>query len=193
MQIEGKPSFLFSKRTNGFNSENVVEAQSQGYIYVWILVEGNSIRRGSSDLAWTIVVRFVNRPAGKRVLPSVFSFSLSNTYTHTLLYPFSRHESSSKLTMPISVIRQVGALYRTENLLRKFIAETRDSPFVLVLKTFCNIAIITSRLFLGSYLYLLLKKLPTFSAMIARNSFMLLDLYHVIALVVLSSFIFSVI
>lgn len=36
-------------------------------------------------------------------------------------------------------------------------AETRDFPFVLVLESsFCNIAIITSRLPLGSYSYLIL-------------------------------------
>lgn len=51
-------------------------------------------------------------------------------------------------------------LYRTENLLRKFIAETRDFPFVLVLETFCNIAIITS-LSLGSYSYLILASRET--------------------------------
>lgn len=32
------------------------------------------------------------------------------------------------------------ARYLTENLLGKFTAETRDSPFVLILETFCNAA-----------------------------------------------------
>jgi len=37
------------------------------------------MRRGSSDLGWTIVVRFVNRPAGRRIL-SVFPLFLSHPF-----------------------------------------------------------------------------------------------------------------
>lgn len=52
----------------------------QGCVHVWILVGGNLMRRGPSDLAWTIVVRFVNRPAGRKAP----SFALSFFFPRTL-------------------------------------------------------------------------------------------------------------
>lgn len=168
-------------------SRSTIEARSQDCIYVWILVGSNLIRRGSSDVAWTIVVRFVNRSAGKRALSPVFFFP-------SLSYSFSR---STRKALPdwrcLSASLGKRVLYRTENLLGKFIAETRDSPFVLILETFCNIAIITSRLPLGSYLYLIFasRETPAFlrnDRSIVPESFMFLDLYRVIARVVLSSF-----
>jgi len=105
-------TFFRNARTVFIPKTGIVEARSQGYIYVWILVGGNSIRWGSSDLTWTIVVRFVNWSAGKRALSFSLSLFLSHTHWLTLFRTLSsvRHESPSKLTMPISIIRQVGAL-----------------------------------------------------------------------------------
>lgn len=142
-------SFVPFFETNDFYFKtDMIETQSQGCIYVWILVGGNSIRRDSSDLTWTIVVRFVNWSAGKGTL---FLFlSLTHTHGRSLSFvPFLLFDTNhlpSWRCLSASLGKWV--LYRTGNLLEKFIAETRDFPFVLVLETFCNIAIITSRLHL---------------------------------------------